>query len=188
MFLKNIDVDVFDDVLQNTKTVQTMHLMMLIAHPYAQKAGSTARPPPKIPRKVINSIGHYHRKYSFVKHATDKKTTLTPCDWISRMFYLFEPRLWTSVLCLLLESENKILEASRSPIADSGENISLQCIGWKQRYEIVSWVAFQMMKIMFRRTCINFPLWSRQATYQMDSIMQMQIIHARTRVWKDFRR
>ena len=83
------------------------------------------------------------------------KKTLTPCDWISRMFYLFEPRLWTSVLCLLLESESKILEASRSPIADPGEKISLQCIGWKQRCEIFSWVAFQMMKFIFRRPCLN---------------------------------
>ena len=83
------------------------------------------------------------------------KKTLTPCDWISRMFYLFEPRLWTSVLCLLLESESKILEASRSPTADPGEKISLQCIGWKQRCEIFSWVAFQMMKFIFRRPCLN---------------------------------
>ena len=71
------------------------------------------------------------------------------------MFYLFEPRLWTSVLCLLLESESKILEASRSPTADPGEKISLQCIGWKQRCEIFSWVAFQMMKFIFRRPCLN---------------------------------
>ena len=31
MFLKNIDVDVFDDVLQKQKIVQTMHLTILIA-------------------------------------------------------------------------------------------------------------------------------------------------------------
>ena len=33
VFEKNIDVDVFDDVLQTQNIVPTMHLTMLIAHP-----------------------------------------------------------------------------------------------------------------------------------------------------------
>ena len=36
-FWKNIDFDVFDDVLQNANIEQTMHLTMLIAHPYPDK-------------------------------------------------------------------------------------------------------------------------------------------------------
>ena len=80
-FEKNIDVNVFDNVLQNAKkNVQMMHLRMLIAHPYA--AAVTAVTIFLIITIIIVVIKH-------LKHVPTQKSYLYyRCIYITDVFIL----------------------------------------------------------------------------------------------------